>query len=1003
MKKMTIGRWRFTVLVSLIAVTLPAITLLATAGSSRVVSRSSVRANAAVESDALALAVSSGVPVEVVSETTESERLLANPDGTLTLEVSAMPARVRQGAAWVPVDTTLVVNPDGSYSPRAVVSPLVLSGGGSGPFVRFTRAGVSLAWSWLGALPVPVVSGDTLTYPEVLAGVDLRVTAQEDGFSEVLVVKTPAAAALPQVQRPSFAMALSSGGVQSVAAGGFRVLSANGAVVLASGKPLMWDSAGATAVSGVAAAGASVSLQDGVDGTTSVDQDDAPSAGDHVAALGETVTASSVSLTADVAMLGASSTVFPVFVDPSVYGPAQNAHAMVDKSFPTTKYYNWTDADQGVGFQNFSGVDTKRLFFRFPMSTVAGTHILSAVFRDTETHASTCTATPVELWRTGAFSSSTTWSVQPAWSALMQSRSVSYGRAGCATSTNVSPNDTLVEFVATAGVVTYAAARSAYGYFGLKAPSPETNNAHWKRFKSNAVLSINFNRVPNKPASLNGPGGGCAPSTSPTTVPSISAVPSASLTDGDAGDQLSARFTIYNTANAVVDTEVVLPRAQGTFTSPVMTVPAPAAGTTVLYHWQVYSNDTKDNSLIGGPCYYKVDLTAPGTPSVTLDVGGVATPPAADGSPYPTSAGTPLTFTFAPGGTVADTVKYRWSVNADTPGTEWLPSSTATTGGVSVAKTLTLTSSGPNLLRVWAYDVAGNQSGFASFPLTAPQFVPARWAMDTTATPSIADSVCVPSGTGPAVTSLGWVGTASSVSGHRAAVVATDKALRVTGAGMAATTGAAPVAGATAGELQNYTVSAWVHVDPSALNETVPGAPKIVGGSKVAFSVDGPSGSAMTLGIASDPGTVTGEVGAARLSASLVGTGTAFVPVMDLTTELSADNWYQVSVTVDMSADTLEVEVGTEIPGFPPDVVVTSYDWPSTFVPALASGALRLGSAKPTTAAPTTAVVPWVGEVDEVLGLRGAFLSGPDGLPSTQLSTWINQVPPFPNGPSPCS
>ncbi|MFD0479756.1 hypothetical protein ACFQ0B_75140 [Nonomuraea thailandensis] len=48
---------------------------------------------------------------------------------------------------------------------------------------------------WTGALPKPTLSGDTATYPEVMPGVDLQVTADVDGFSHLLVVKSRAAAA----------------------------------------------------------------------------------------------------------------------------------------------------------------------------------------------------------------------------------------------------------------------------------------------------------------------------------------------------------------------------------------------------------------------------------------------------------------------------------------------------------------------------------------------------------------------------------------------------------------------------------------------------------------------------------------------------------------------------------------------------------------------------------------------------------------------------------------
>lgn len=58
-----------------------------------------------------------------------------------------------------------------------------------------TKNGRELALSWPGVLPSPELNGKTVTYPEVLPGVDLRMTAQQDGFTQLLVVKSAEAAA----------------------------------------------------------------------------------------------------------------------------------------------------------------------------------------------------------------------------------------------------------------------------------------------------------------------------------------------------------------------------------------------------------------------------------------------------------------------------------------------------------------------------------------------------------------------------------------------------------------------------------------------------------------------------------------------------------------------------------------------------------------------------------------------------------------------------------------
>lgn len=62
-----------------------------------------------------------------------------------------------------------------------------------------TKAGRELALTWPDALPAPVLSGATATYRDVLPGVDLRMEAQETGYTQLLVVNSAEAAANPKL------------------------------------------------------------------------------------------------------------------------------------------------------------------------------------------------------------------------------------------------------------------------------------------------------------------------------------------------------------------------------------------------------------------------------------------------------------------------------------------------------------------------------------------------------------------------------------------------------------------------------------------------------------------------------------------------------------------------------------------------------------------------------------------------------------------------------------
>ena len=96
----------------------------------------------------------------------------------------------------MPVDTTLRLQPDGTSRPWPTAVGLRFSGGGGAPRWPGCRAAARrMELGWPGTLPKPTLNGDTATYPEVMPGVDLQVTADVDGFSHVLVVKSRAAAA----------------------------------------------------------------------------------------------------------------------------------------------------------------------------------------------------------------------------------------------------------------------------------------------------------------------------------------------------------------------------------------------------------------------------------------------------------------------------------------------------------------------------------------------------------------------------------------------------------------------------------------------------------------------------------------------------------------------------------------------------------------------------------------------------------------------------------------
>jgi hypothetical protein len=158
------------------------------------------------EAAATAMTRTCGARVEVLSERTEVAQTFVNPDGTQTLEESIEPVRVKHGTDWAPIDTTLKASATG-IEPKAAALPMTLSAGGDGPLARLHDGANELSFSWPGTLPKPVLRGNIALYRDVLPGVDLQVTVDSLGFSELLIVRDRGAAADPRLNTLRFGLA----------------------------------------------------------------------------------------------------------------------------------------------------------------------------------------------------------------------------------------------------------------------------------------------------------------------------------------------------------------------------------------------------------------------------------------------------------------------------------------------------------------------------------------------------------------------------------------------------------------------------------------------------------------------------------------------------------------------------------------------------------------------------------------------------------------------------
>ncbi|MFF9483265.1 DNRLRE domain-containing protein [Streptomyces sp. NPDC014676] len=233
------------------------------------------------EATAVSRARKTGKPVEVTASRTARSTTWARPDGLMVKNLHSSPIRAKVGGEWKDIDYDLHRTEDG-WEPKATNARMVFSAGsdkgsptredrrasrstvrrvsllnGAGaasdetasPLVTLTVDGHDIQLTWPGAVPAPVIDGSRALYPEIFPGADLVLTADDEGFAQLLVLKNRQAAADPRAQRLSYGITSPDLTFRLDPVTG--VLSAENFYaqeIAVSPTPLMWDSSGAPAV-----------------------------------------------------------------------------------------------------------------------------------------------------------------------------------------------------------------------------------------------------------------------------------------------------------------------------------------------------------------------------------------------------------------------------------------------------------------------------------------------------------------------------------------------------------------------------------------------------------------------------------------------------------------------------------------------------------------------------------------------------------------------------------
>ncbi|MFE6311769.1 MULTISPECIES: LamG domain-containing protein [Streptomyces] len=672
-------------------------------------------------------AASTGESVEVLELRTERSTTVANPDGTFTQTESVQPVRTRKDGAWQAIDTTLERRSDGTWAPKAAVSTMSFSGGGDQAFARIEKDGRELALSWPGDLPEPQVEGSTATYANVLPGVDLRLHADAEGFSHILVVKDAKAAANPALTRLELPVRTTSLDLSETQSGTVEARDASGSgVVFEAPKPQMWDSSGPA---GDSDTGGVRTQSLTADDTSSADS--TPPDGVQVADVAVDVSGGVLALEPDTDLLTGSGTTYPVYIDPVVKTANRSAWTMVSSYHSSSEFWKFSD-DEGVGrcpanlsFRCSSSSDVKRQFFALPTGAFEDKDIISAEFAVTMVHTYSDSGRTVQLGRVNssgasAINSGTNWGNQPSLKENLASQSPT-NPAGSCTSTNQN-----VRF----NVKSTLQKASTYGWdtttFRLAAGS-ESDYSYWKRFCGNANLEVTYNRPPAQSPMGDlrmAPGGNCEYGRA--TEHYVSAPPklTAVIRDYDHGDtggnseRLKAQFrvwwtvggTTYNhyattAAKSTVDSSWSDQTGVATFTYTVGSDLSGdgQAGFTVpqntVIGWTVRGHDGTSYgpwSLDGDAtrCEFIYDATVPKAPVVTSDR-------YPDDEQWHAGVGDYGTFTFDSPSTDVASYRYRFK------GESWRYVNAAKLGGPA-STTWMPPDEGPMFVDVLAVDDAGN-------------------------------------------------------------------------------------------------------------------------------------------------------------------------------------------------------------------------------------------------------------------------------------------------------
>ncbi len=632
----------------------------------------------------------SGKRVEALSERTETSTTWVNKDGSLTTELTAGPVRFEDEATgeWRDVDLDLVAAGAG-VEPKAHPEGLKLAGRTGTPATSLKAAQAARATDlvtlgegdeqitlqWKGGLPAPKLEGNRAEYVNAVPGADVVVEATRTGFEQYVEIKQK-----PTTDGYTYTLPLKAKGLKAEQ-------QADGSVVFTDKKnkktavmpaPVMWDST-VDEASGEHTRRVPVAMK--------------------VVRKGSTI---DLVVTPDPKFLADPATKYPVTVDPSTSALSNVFDTYVQQG----ETRDWsTDVELDLGNPGTKNADgtfrTARSFISWNTAPISDALVTDAKlslwnFHSANYTGSSCPTQPWEVWSTGAATTSSRWTAQPAWTAKKATSSETRGNPSCSTQP-----DGWINANVTTLVQEWASAKASRGHMGLRA-TDESVTGQWKRVNSaNAAtnppkLVVTYNYRPRTGTKQEaGPPyfsyGGAY------TVNTLTPTLRDTFVDAD-GDKVNGTFQIFdNATNTQVGNVIVSPYVPS---GQVASVTVPAG---VLTNGKTYKFRT---SPYDG-AHYNTGWSAWKT--FTVDTTAPSAPTAISSTDYPTGqwvkgAGQAGTFTVTPP-SGSDHNWLEWSLD----GLTWTK---VTTGGTSGSKAINIAppKDGTHTLQVRAVDKADNKS-----------------------------------------------------------------------------------------------------------------------------------------------------------------------------------------------------------------------------------------------------------------------------------------------------